>query len=77
MQVHLETQYAGYECVQIENETLSLWVTCSVGPRIIGLAFQGGENVFAELPDLTLECPGVSVYHLRGGHRLWHASEEP
>lgn len=71
------THYAGYDCVKLENDALALWVTQSVGPRIIGLALQGGADLFAEVPDATITCPGEGTYSLRGGHRLWYAPENP
>jgi len=70
-------RFAGCDCVKLENNDLALWVTQSVGLRIIGLALQGGDNLFAELPGDTLTCPGEGAYSLRGGHRLWHAPEDP
>lgn len=77
MVVRTEMRFAGYDCVKLENEALALWLTRSVGPRILGLAVQGGKNLFAELPESTLECPGVGPFWLRGGHRLWYAPEDP
>jgi hypothetical protein len=71
------THFAGYDCVGLENEALGLWVTQSVGPRIIGLALSGGANLLAELPDATLECPGRGTFSFYGGHRLWYAPEDP
>jgi hypothetical protein len=72
-----ETRFAGYECLRLENEALGLWITRSVGPRILGLALPGGQNLFAELPEYRLGCPGVGPFWLRGGHRLWCAPEDP
>lgn len=69
------TKFLGFDCVSLENSSLELLVTQSVGPRIISLRFKGGENVFAELPDQTEALPDGKVYHLYGGHRLWHAPE--
>ena len=69
--------FAGYDCVKLENDALTLWVTESIGPRIIGLALQGDDNLFAELPDETLDCPAGGTFFFRGGHRLWHAPEDP
>jgi hypothetical protein len=71
------TRFAGYDCIKLENDALALWVIQSAGPRIIGLALQFGDNLFAEVPDVTLNCPGEGAYSLRGGHRLWHAPEDP
>ncbi len=72
-----ETQFAAYDCLKLANDALALWVTRTLGPRIIGLALHGGENLFAELPDATLDYPGTGNFYLRGGHRLWHAPEDP
>jgi hypothetical protein len=72
-----ETRFAGYACVKLENEALALWLTRSVGPRILGLALQGGENLFAVLPDDSVECPGAGLFSFHGGHRLWVAPEDP
>jgi hypothetical protein len=69
--------HLGLDCLLLAVGDLEILVTRSVGPRILGLRPAGGENVFAELPDLTLDLPGGKVYHLYGGHRLWHAPEVP
>ena len=74
---HTTTRFAGYDGLKLENDALALWVTQSVGPRVIGLALQGDANLLAELPDETLTCPGEGIYSLRGGHRLWYAPEDP
>lgn len=71
-----ETHFAHYDCVRLENEALALWITRSVGPRIIGLALQGSESLFAVLPDDKTECPGIGTFSFRGGHRLWYAPED-
>jgi len=71
------TQYAGHEAVQIEAGAVRLMATTSVGPRVLGLLTEDGRNHFAELPDMTLPCPGSDAIHLRGGHRLWAAPEDP
>jgi len=42
-----------HECVSLENETIQLLISRSVGPRILSLKFTDGENVFAELPDFV------------------------
>ena len=69
--------FLGQKCFSLKNETLNLLVAQSVGPRILSLSLAGGDNLLAELPDATLECPGSGKLHLYGGHRLWHAPEEP
>jgi hypothetical protein len=69
--------FLGLDCLPLKNEHLKLLVTKSAGPRIISLSLGGGENLLAELPDAVLDCPGSGELHLHGGHRLWHAPEEP
>jgi hypothetical protein len=69
--------FLGHECYPLENESVKLLVTRSVGPRILSFGFKDGENLFAELPESVIEAPGADVFHFYGGHRLWHAPEEP
>lgn len=61
----------------MENGIIELLVTQSIGPRILSLGFANGENLFAELLDFVTDCPGTGTFHFYGGHRLWHAPEEP
>ena len=70
-------EFLGLECVELSNGSLSMLVTKSVGPRVISLSVAGGENILAELPAVTMPCPGKGDFHLYGGHRLWHAPENP
>ena len=69
--------FLGLECFALENEQLKLLVTRSVGPRLLTFGFKEGENIFAELPETVIDYPGIPVFHFYGGHRLWHAPEEP
>jgi hypothetical protein len=69
--------FSGQECTLVANEAVELLITTSVGPRILSFRFPDGENIFAELPDFTIDCPGSGEYHVYGGHRLWHAPEVP
>lgn len=70
-------KFLGHDCVPLENGILKLFVTQSIGPRILYLGFVNGENLLAELPNFVTECPGTGTFHFYGGHRLWHAPEEP
>jgi len=70
------TDFAGYPCLKLDNGAISLWLINNAGPRIIGFSLAGGKNVLAELPDLNVPA-GDEIYHMRGGHRLWHAPEDP
>jgi hypothetical protein len=69
------TRFLNFECVCVENPTLSLLVTRSVGPRIISLRFREAENLLAVLPDFMAQRPDGSTFHFYGGHRLWRAPE--
>jgi hypothetical protein len=69
------TKFLGQDCVYLENQAVSLLVTQSVGPRIINLCFNGGDNLFAELPDFVTARPDGKPFYFYGGHRLWHAPE--
>ena len=68
-------KFQDFDCVPLENTAISLMVTQSVGPRIISLRFNGGDNLFAELPDFVTVRPDGKTFHFYGGHRLWHAPE--
>jgi hypothetical protein len=70
-------KFLGHDCVPLENGILKLLVTQSIGPRILSFGFTNGENLLAELPDFVTDCPGTGKFHFYGGHRLWHAPEEP
>jgi hypothetical protein len=64
-------------CITLENKCLRLEIARSIGPRILGLSFQGSPNLLAELPDLVASRPDGKVYHFYGGHRLWLSPEDP
>jgi hypothetical protein len=69
-------RFNGHDCVELQNENLSLVIAQSIGPRILSLKHPGGANLLAELPDFITECEKVGTYHFYGGHRLWHAPED-
>ena len=74
---HTNEQYANYDCIKLENEALALWITQNAGPRIIGLSVPGGSNLMALVPQAVANTPAGHEYQFRGGHRLWHAPEDP
>lgn len=63
-------------CVHLCNEQIELLITTDVGPRIIHLSFIDDENEFATYPDM-LGKTGGDDWRIYGGHRLWHAPEDP
>lgn len=70
------TEFEGHEALKLSNGILELWITVSVGPRVLGLSAFGGENLFVILPDVQLDYPGEGDLSLYGGHRLWYAPEK-
>ncbi|CAN5725281.1 hypothetical protein BH23CHL8_BH23CHL8_00310 [soil metagenome] len=74
---HASVRFRGHRAVRLEAGQVSVVAITSVGPRILGLLTRDGRNALVELPDLTLPCPGSDPIHLRGGHRLWSAPEDP
>ena len=71
------TEYFGHQCVVLENHHLQLLVTQSIGPRVLSLRINQGENIFAELPESVSQRPDGKDYHFYGGHRLWISPEDP
>jgi hypothetical protein len=70
-------RFEGHECVRLGDESVSVLVSTSVGPRILGLSGREG-NVLAVLPpDQGLERPVGGRFRFFGGHRLWAAPEVP
>lgn len=69
------TRYQNFDCISLDNASLSLLVTQSAGPRILSLSLRGEENMLASLPDFTVERPDGKTFRFWGGHRLWHAPE--
>ncbi len=56
------------------TDTLDVVVTIDVGPRIIYFALNGQSNHMVELFSVA-EFNQPDAWHLRGGHRFWHAPE--
>ncbi|MFV2064615.1 MAG: hypothetical protein ACC726_14065, partial [Chloroflexota bacterium] len=69
--------FNGHDCLRLSAGAVDVVVSTSVGPRVLGLITEDGSNAFAELPDMTLPCPGSTPIHLYGGHRHWAAPEDP
>jgi hypothetical protein len=69
------TKFLDFDCISLGNASLNLLVTKSVGPRVISLRLNGGDNLFAELPDFVVRRPDGEMFHFYGGHCLWHAPE--
>lgn len=72
-----KTAYAGWpNCYRLANESIEAIATSDVGPRIIHFGFLGKENEF-QLMAGQAGLVGGEAFRLYGGHRLWHAPEDP
>jgi hypothetical protein len=65
----------GRPTLALDNGALRLEVLADGGPRIVRLLFDG-EDILAEAPGVGRETPW-GPYRPLGGHRLWHAPEDP
>ncbi|MFW6158457.1 MAG: hypothetical protein ACOC8E_03780 [Planctomycetota bacterium] len=61
-------------CLKLSNGTVEVIVTTGVGPRIVGYAFAGGENILGLCPDESVST-ALGEWKPWGGHRLWAAPE--
>lgn len=70
------------ETLKLSGGFLTLEVTLDVGPRIISLQKEGGENIFFHDVDDAVNKDVSSVYgagkawHIYGGHRIWLSPED-
>jgi hypothetical protein len=69
--------YKGWpNCLRLSNGLVDLVVTTDVGPRIIRFGFIGQDNEFKEFNE-QVGGSGGDAWKNYGGHRLWHAPEDP
>jgi len=69
--------FHGEETLVLENEHLIVEALAAAGPRIVRVQLAGSsENVLGDVADVGWDTPW-GEYHLRGGHRLWCAPENP
>ncbi|MFO7899199.1 MAG: hypothetical protein R6V58_09075 [Planctomycetota bacterium] len=61
-------------CRTLSNGTVDVIVTTDIGPRIVGYAFAGGENILGLCPDESVSTT-LGEWKPWGGHRLWAAPE--
>lgn len=67
--------FHGLPTFSIANQFLHVEFLAEAGPRIVRLSLAGRDgNLLAEIPDLTWQTTH-GTFHIRGGHRLWHAPE--
>jgi hypothetical protein len=69
------SDFYGLPTCLLANDHLRLEYLAEAGPRIVRLFAAGSaENLLAEVPEFHWVTP-LGQYHVRGGHRLWHAPE--
>lgn len=61
-------------CYALTDGVAEVVVTTDVGPRVLGYALAGGENVLGECAGERVETEW-GVWRPYGGHRLWSAPE--
>jgi hypothetical protein len=72
-----KVNYRGWpNCFKLSNGLIELIVTTEVGPRILYCGLIDGNNLFYENTE-DLGKTGGSAWRIFGGHRLWHAPEDP
>jgi hypothetical protein len=72
-----KVSFAGWpNCYRLANGQIELIATTDVGPRVARLGFVGGKNLFAEFKEQQGKLAGDD-WRIYGGHRLWHAPENP
>jgi hypothetical protein len=69
-----KSTFLNLPCLEFSHGDLAVRLTTTVGPRVLALLVDG-KNIFAELPDVTLDHPSGHKYSMYGGHRLWYAPE--
>jgi hypothetical protein len=71
------THFYGLPTRLICSRYLKVEYLAEAGPRLVRLCLRqpaNAENLLAETPHVSWPTP-YGDYHLRGGHRLWHAPE--
>lgn len=72
-----QIDYQGWKnCLRISNGAVELIATREIGPRLIYFGVSDRKNVFAEIEE-DLGQTGGEKWRVYGGHRLWHAPEDP
>jgi hypothetical protein len=71
--------FAGAHAMRLANREVEVIVATDFGPRILSYALRGGRNVLGRVePSMQARpTPFGEPWHIYGGHRLWHAPEDP
>ncbi len=71
-----ETQFHGWSCLALTTDQIRVIVPKDIGPRVLSIGPVDGENLFHSV-EADRGGRGERKWKLRGGHRLWHAPEDP
>lgn len=72
-----QSSYGGWSTTYtLSNGLVDLVITGEVGPRLIRFGFVDQANVFCEMPAMMGQTGG-DTWRIYGGHRFWHAPEDP
>jgi len=70
------TSFHGWKALALATAKAELIIPLDIGPRVISCALRGGSNLFCNVA-AEMGGSGEKNWLLRGGHRLWHAPEDP
>ena len=80
LEVHRDVAAFGDKhAIVLSNGEVELIASTGFGPRVLRYAFAGGENVFGivDAVEDAKPTPFGEPWRPYGGHRLWHAPEDP
>ena len=73
----MKKEYVDYKsfgkCLSLSNGKTKLLITADFGPRVIFFGKDGGQNLFFEDAENSINNAGWKIY---GGHRLWKSPED-
>lgn len=72
--MYSERDYHGWDSVVLASGQAEIVIPKGIGPRVVACGIAGKANLFHNVKE-ELGKSGESDWHLRGGHRLWHAPE--
>ena len=71
--------FGGAHAVRLANDDVEIIASTDYGPRIVSYKLRDGENVFGFVDPAVQakSTPFGEPWHIYGGHRVWHAPEDP
>jgi hypothetical protein len=73
------TAFGDVHAVRLANAEVEVIASTGYGPRVLAYQFRGARNVFGFIDPSKQgnPTPFGELWHIYGGHRLWHAPEDP